>query len=134
MLTRRNALLLPALAVVSACQRPTLYARIAGPADAAAISVFSDDGWYGQLLGPLAIVHVAIHNADGARETMWEISAPRAGNVSVRSVQYGVLPPGFTQSVAPRELSVGVKYELTVTSRDYNHGVMYFVIANGRVA
>jgi hypothetical protein len=85
------------------------------------------------LLGPVAIIHVAIQTADDARETVWEIARPRTGNELVRRVQYGVLPAGFAQVVAPKELSEGVGYELTLASSDYRDGILYFMIENGRV-
>jgi len=104
-----------------------------GPADSAWISARSDDGWYGQLQGPLAIRHVAIQVADSARETMWEVSSPQTCDKSIRRVQYGALPTGFEEVVAPRVLSEGASYELTLTSCDYHEGVLYFSITNGRV-
>jgi hypothetical protein len=133
MLTRRNALLVPALAAVSACQRPTLYTCMTGPADAAWVSAYADDRWYGQLLGPVPLAHVVVQINAGARESVWEIACPQTGSESVRRVQYGILPPNFTQIVVPRALSEDESYVLTVTSRDYNEGVMTFAISNGRV-
>lgn len=104
-----------------------------GPADAAWISATSDDGWFGLLLGPVAIAHVAIQTIEGTRETMWEIAGPQVCNEPVRRVQYGVVPAGFTEVVAPRVLSEGAHYELELASCDYDHGILAFVIANGYV-
>lgn len=133
MLTRRNALLIPAITTVSACSRLMLHTRMTGTADAAWISAYSDDRWFSLLLGPVAIIYVAIQTANDARETVWEITRPRTGNGLVRRVQYGVLPAGFAQVVAPHELAEGAGYELTLASSDYNDGVLYFTIENGRV-
>lgn len=104
-----------------------------GPADAAWISAYSDDGWFGLLLGPVAINYVAIQTDDDAREMVWEIARPRTGNELVRHVQYGALPAGFTQVVEPQGLSEGVSYVLTLVSSDYSQGVLYFTVADGRV-
>ena len=64
---------------------------------------------------------------------MWEIYREQTCDETLRRGQYGALPAGFTQVVAPRALSEGTTYAVTVGSCDYNQGILHFFVANGGV-
>lgn len=134
MLTRRTALLIPGALAIASCQRPTLHVDMIGPADAAWISARAS-GWFGVLTGSVEIVGVTVHEAEGWVETtkVWEIYRDRNRDEKVRRIQYGTLPAGFIQGLAPQTLSDEATYSVTVASSEGNEGFLYFAVANGRV-
>lgn len=134
MLTRRLAIVSPALLALAGCSLPGFGVNVSGTSESVQFSAFRPSGLFGLFTSPVPFAAVRVHIYSPTLPLLWEVAASGACKPNVFQLRYGVIPEGFTQRAPPQQLRAETVYWVTADGCNVEErgGAALFKISGGR--